>query len=237
MTQSIIGSAGSGGPANVNISPDTHPALANIINDEFEGAALDSKWTFTNQGAASATLSNGWLQLTAPAGSTQNNRIITQPAPQAPWTIRCKIQLGTDIASIDVNPVNMGFSIWNSLSSKGLDFGFDKQPTSPTRRLSIYELTSPTVYLGSVATLALGDTGVTPFIPFAWGGPIYLEIRNDGTNLFFSWSLSGAEKTYRQIFTQTLAAFIVSVNFVGLYCDAENNNAASLMCDWFRQIA
>ena len=225
------GAAGSGGgTANnqYNVTPDTHPAVANAADDEFEiGTTLDTTgsrragatpWSWYNQGTSVANVGSGALQLAAQAGG--NFHAVLQTAPSAPFTYVAKVQIGVSATS---NTALGGFFLYNTGSTKIIAAGFDMH----SGNLQVYHFTGSAYDASPYNALPLG------FTAFQY---VYLQVVNDGTNLKFSVSHSGVPGSFIQFYTETLASFIAAVSEIGLF---GNFNATSpqLTCDWFRRIA
>jgi len=83
----------------VNLSPDVRPARTGTLDDEFNGASLNTAhWTWINQDSTTATIAHGLLTLTSPAAGTSMNGI-TQPVPATPWTAVPKVN------AMDLSPM------------------------------------------------------------------------------------------------------------------------------------
>jgi hypothetical protein len=90
---SLIG-GGSGGSA-----VDEPPETPDPMDDEFEGVSLDPKWSWVNQGGATAVVQNGQLELTAPANSGNQVRILVQTLPAGSWEFRAKMAVSGALAN------------------------------------------------------------------------------------------------------------------------------------------
>ena len=85
----------------VNVTPETHPAVAAGPDDEFEtGATIDltgsrhdtaTPWAWHNQDVSSAQIHNGALVLAIPASSTYAQRAVLQPLAAVSSQYRCKM--------------------------------------------------------------------------------------------------------------------------------------------------
>lgn len=75
-------------------NPDTPPASANTKDDEFDGAALDAKWSWANQGSAAASVGDidSMLKLTGVSDAWW--RGIFQTVPSGDWTAIAKVHYG-----------------------------------------------------------------------------------------------------------------------------------------------
>jgi hypothetical protein len=73
-------------------------------------------------------------------------------------------------------------------------------------------------------------------VPFA---PVYLEIENDGTSLYFRCSDTGVDGSFLQVFTQALSTWVTAVDTIGLMCNVNATGGAGSIgvFDWFRRMA
>lgn len=220
-------------PGNVNA--DTHPAIVNAANDEFEsGSTLDTTgtrfsgatpWTIQNPQTCSFVVQQGSLSFLAPPASTQNTAI-TQPVPAAtPYTYNAKFWGCTTDTAVAIAIGALG-------TGKFLAFGVGINGASLF--MSVWEGTALSSVLSSVANVA-----ITNYSAFqAKVAPHYLQVNNDGTNINFSFSESGVPKSYMQFFTQAISAFLVAapVN-LGLLNFGIVGSTSVLCCDWWRRTA
>jgi len=111
----------------VYLSPDVQPARPGTLDDEFNGASLNTaRWTWFNQETAAATVANGLLTLTAPAAAGSSMNGITQPAPATPWTAVLKVN-AMDLSPMQPAPVS-GLVLGDS-TGKFIVFGiFFREP-------------------------------------------------------------------------------------------------------------
>jgi hypothetical protein len=105
-------------------SPDIPPSSRNAMDDEFDGASLNSPnniWTWRNQGSAAITFQSGTAFITAPSnGSADTTRFIGQATPSPPYTFVTKI--GSHIPSRS-NYAYGGIVLFETATSKSLAFG------------------------------------------------------------------------------------------------------------------
>jgi hypothetical protein len=204
-------------------SPDVQPLNPGTLDDEFNGPSLDAgRWTWHNQGSATATVSNRELQLYSPAHSGTNWEYITQPAPSAPWTVRVKVM---SVYPGMANYSNCGIVLSDS-----------------TGNIIAFSLT----YAGTNNGLALGQTvyynGATSYNGTPQGGWFgymgtwyYMQVQDDGTNLNFSVSYDGL--VFYPIYSASRTAFLASgPTLVGVGVDAENGSDNLYgQFGWFRR--
>jgi hypothetical protein len=220
----VAGGGGGGG----NVTPDSHPGTAATANDEFEGGAIDLvgtrflgalAWTWSNQGSATAVLKKGSLVLGAPGDGASH--FLWQTAAAAPWRHRLRV---TAASPSSTTGSVFGFVLYNSGSTSNYLFGQE----FADGKLRLHKFTGPSTYVGSPYTSL--PLAMIPYMP------VYLEIENDGTSLYFRVSASGVDGSFEQVFTETLAAYITSVTNIGVMANSGNAAAVGLI-DWFRREA
>lgn len=211
-------SGGGGGllVLNANIDADFHPQSPTAFDDEFEdpSGVLNAKWLGGNIGSSSTALSYGSVLFTPQAGA---NRAIYQVPPATPWEFRCKLSMKLD------GGAGSG-GMWIANTSSTLQYVFGVQPAG---QLFINRDTNYTTF-GSQPYQSTPDGFIAAVPGNVW---LYLRVTNDGTNLNFYASETGAEGSWALVLTDPLSGFVSSVTGVGLIA-----NGAPLMCDWFREI-
>lgn len=219
----VVWSPGSGSssavPAYISLGPDIPPTAPNTMDDEFSAGSLNAKWSWLNQGATTVAFSDDCAIFNLTGISGDNFRGIEQTAPSAPWKVRCKLY---NVEGPFVNFFVFGIYARNSTSGKIMNIGFS---FNSGQVATVDKWTSVTGFSGTVTSQAIGYV------------PLYLEIENDATNIIFRCSHSGATGTFRQIYTETLATFISSVDKVGLVSQSNSTNQFFPLFDWFRRIS
>lgn len=214
----------SGGAGGGNITPDTHPNSPNAQDDEFEEGTLNARWTWRNQGSATAPLSQGSVALTAAAASGDDLKIIEQTLPGG--ACRYRARLAVDAA---VNFSAGGMCILDSSSGKLITVG---QASNSGPKYAVYKFNSVTSF--NSAPYIAADSG-------AYGGTqqfVYFEIEYDGTNVFFRVSGSGVDGTFQTLFSEAAASFIGAPDRIGLFVSSNNGSLIVITaCDWFRKVA
>ena len=79
-------------------------------------------------------------------------------------------------------------------------------------------------------------------MPSGEGNWLYLQVQFDGTNLIYSYSLTGFPGTFHQLYTQTASSWLGgSPTNIALVANSGTNGGAGdvvlLICDWFRRIS
>lgn len=234
-------SGGGGGSGPFNVTPDTHGPIPTGVgvglNDEFEGAALDTAgtryagataWTWTNQNSATAVLSAGSVIMTCdPAATGDNNNILLQPIAASTWTVRMKYAISHG------NSGNGSYGLVVHNSGNGLYLKFGVYNPSNYQPI-VQQLNTPTsagsnVLIGGITFPDLSNE-------MEW---LYLEVSCDGTSLFYSWSLTGLTGSYVLLHSETLASWMGAVTDVGLCVNQNSASGATpvMLVDWFRQVA
>lgn len=226
-----------------NVTPDTHPVSANNADDEFEvGSVIDTSgsrfsgatpWAWRNQGASTATLSDGHLIFTGVAQTSSNLRILEQSASGSTWKYRTKL---TSVRIGQTKFSGCGLCVVNSSSGKVIAFYKIYSTVSGTDCWTISgdKWNSVTSYGSSLATGFRYDDSSGR----AAKGWTYLEIEQTSTQLIFRFSDSGVSGTFSDFATENLATFITSVDKIGLIAhnDTGSNQPIGIY-DWFRKVA
>lgn len=220
--------SGGGGGGGGNVTPNSHPGSANVADDEFEGGALDTAgtrtagataWAWSNQGTSVATLAEGSLVL-VPQGDGFSHFIL-QTAPATPWRYRLR---AAAFAPLTTTGSVGGFVVYGSGSTKNYIFGQD----ASDGKLRVHRFTGPSTY----------DSSPYANLPFGMvpGVPVYLEVENDGTTLYFRVSATGVDGTFVTLFSQALATWVTAVTSIGVMGNSAIASAA-IVIDWFRRMA
>lgn len=233
-------SGGSDTSADVNVTPDAHPASPTVYDDEFEGSL--SSWTTTYNPSSAATIetNRGALHIHAPTdGSTgsDNNRIvyrIERAVPSGSWTIAAKVRVRAthtfNLGGIWVrNGAGAAYITECDHASGTIVYGGQQNYPEPiTTHTDLTSTSGP-----SIAGEAFALTG-----SMMW---LYLRAAWDGTHLTFSVSPTGYDADWTQVYQDTPAnAFGASgaPQAYGLCCSSISSvGAADLYCDWIRRTA
>jgi hypothetical protein len=204
------------------LRPDTYPPAPNTMDDEFLAAALDPKWSWVNQGPATAPLAASRVILQMPAQNTTNLRLIVQALPATPWEFTAQLEPYFDNSDYAA----AGLALYESATGKILVWWTGNG--IPLRR-QVLGYTNTTTYGG------YAPYNYQPAI-YALGAPIYRKISGDGTNLTFSESTN--ENAFIAYLTAAKNAFLTTApDKIGLIIHTQNNLPISLACDWFRRTA
>lgn len=205
---------------------DAQPATAGSLDDEFNGSSLNtsSRWTWINQGSATATVTKSVVDLNDPTNTgTDNWRVIVQPTPTPPYQVTIKMVPSAGGAPTNFNsPGGIIITDGTTAANKLIYFGFNI--SSGAQQIVVNHYTNFTTFSATVANLAW------TWQPGTW---VYLRYNDDGTNVQFSWSTDGI--VFHQLFQESRTVFLTPAD-VGL--GLENVNATifcDLVCDWFRR--
>lgn len=221
-----------GGSATVTIprlasDADARPTSPDAADDEFDGASLGESWSWVNQGSATATVASSHVLLTVPSITTGNVRGIFRSYPGT----------STWIAKVSGWSSNASWT-----GSNNYEFGMARRD-SATGRLELYTLlwsslatmqyvncerwTNPTTYSFALAAISLIRSTYST---------MYLKLVDDGTNVYFSWSLDGLN--YTVLVSYARAAFLANADQIGLVVFTQQNGGnIYLQSDWMRRIA
>jgi hypothetical protein len=218
----INASGGGGGGGAVNV--DSHPASPDAMDDEFEEASLNARWTWLDQGTSTATFDQGSIHLQSPTEATLHVRGIEQ-THTGPGRYQLK--------STGVNP--------NNFNSGGVYFR-----NSSTGRLIILATHRVAQNYGvfyftdalTFSSAPVGDTVRSTFAQPPGQGWMYAEMEDDGTNFIVRLSNTGINGMYTVILSATHAAFVGTPDRVGLCVFASSSTTPGrLYCDWFRKVS
>lgn len=201
-------------------TPDTPPGSAGSLDDEFNSGSFDTgRWTWGNQGSATATVANGYLKLYDPAHAGDAKKYIYQATPGTPWEVTAKVCTVGKMANYIVGGV-----VISDATGKLIVFNSGYDATPDTYMLAVTRYNSVSSF-----------NGYAQDWPQPAGVPIYMRIKDDGTNLTYSYSRDGAH--FFQFLQQSRTTFLASgPTRVGLVVDANScGSDAMLTCDWFRR--
>lgn len=189
--------AGTGGGGIPFFNPfAVDPATANAKSDGFDDVSLDAKWTPSGVSGEVISVADSLLTLTATGTAAAS---ISQPAPVGAFKITAPICIGPISANFQ-----QGSIFFQATSGKlvHLTIAWSTGGILQAQRLTNMDTFSAAI--GSAQTLAAFDL-------IDW---LFLRIEYDGTNLKFSYSKNG--KNFVQQASETLAAFLVDINKIGL---------------------
>ena len=208
---------------------DAEPVTPGSMDDEFNGSSLDgARWTWFNQGGATAALGNSLLTLQDPANPGNDTRGIYQNVPNAPWTVVTKL-VAMDMASY-ANYAQVGLFLIDSGSGRAITCALSVRTTTPTFGFEFSNWSSGTTW-NSFAT-SPGMVGTMPGVTF----PIWLKVQDDGTNITCSFSRTGT--LYFPVGSVSRTAWLSSSGptGVGLLIGSNGANAAvNGTYEYFRQ--
>lgn len=197
--------------------PDIVPSSPTSYDDEFNGSTLNSAWTWLQQGAATATIASSCIALLGDSSAAYLRGVYKAVPGTTPWEFAAGFQLDGGFG----NYILAGLMLYESSTGKQMWWG-------------------PTFDTGFTPVLGWGTTGAS-VNNYAYTGPlssvtnskVYCKVRNDGTNLIFSYSVTGV--SYYAAYTVPLTThFTTAPNNIGLGIAAYGANAV-LVSDWFRR--
>jgi hypothetical protein len=242
-TLTISGGGGGGGSSNSNMTPDTHPATPTGVglgpNDEFEtGTAIDTAgtrysganaWIPFNITTDSTTVNAGSLTfLPALTGSLSLSGFV-QPVPAGSWTYTAKIS--TYLAN---GSSLLGLVLATSAGATGNLYSFNLNQVL----VEVQSFSNATSFVGTLNGYNNATTNVGTPGPGPTTYPIYMRISFDGTNLVFSYSLTGI--SFVPVVTVAASAFLGTpglIGFAGSLRAAGASNQGTVISDWFRRTA
>lgn len=212
--------SGGGGtvPDWVTFSPDTIPAIGNVMDDEFTTSATfpgggSAKWTWLNQGSSAISIKNTKLSVVTPFVNAQNVRGLLQNVPSAPWEFAAKIVIN---GPISVSHQIVGLVLYDGTKAKTYGFGYS---TTLRTRVNNWD------------TVSSANSQ-----PFTFDTPYYssyVKLADDNTNWIFSTSQDGVN--YFPQFTETRNTFLTptKVGLTWYYEQTAGSNYHTV--DYFRR--
>lgn len=208
---------------------DAPPAVPDSMDDEFEGTTLASKWTWRNQGTATATLSQGCLLLTGAATNsapiTRGLQIIEQTQASGDFKYRAKCSMRATAAYN-----GGGFALVENGTGKVVRFGFQYDGGT---KVIVEAYASVTTWTAQpyVSGLMLN---ANPWGPPKWH---YFEIERSGSTLYFRVSETGEDNSWVTLYSVAQTTYFTTApDRVGLYVESISTTQAILHCEWFRKI-
>ena len=159
----VTGSGGSSGTYYEN-PIDEPPAIPHAMDDEFSDTAMDSKWSWINQGTSAWTENGRYGAMDLVPGG-DHTRLLVQEAPAGDFAVSAKITLGGS----KLNYYNFGICLYNSGNGRRIIYG--KCCRSGYSGIQAVKFTSNTTF-SSDAYLNGGWDSIF----------IYVRIRKEGTS-------------------------------------------------------
>lgn len=161
-----------------------------------------SAFTWVNQnGGASATATqsstyttNGPITLYLPYASALNWKGLFQNVPgSTPWKIQAQMSIATNY----INSNGMGLYLYDGTKLVGLELLIQTAASNTGMGFRVEHVTNVTT---DGATQVSGHAGLA--------GTWWLQIRCDGTNYYFDWSLDGAN--WFNLWSEAIGAYITA---------------------------
>lgn len=231
-----VAGSGGGGGGDGNVTPDTHPASAHALDDEFEAGSLDAKWT--NLNGSTVAVSRGAVCITDASTSEDNLGGIYQATGGGNFKVRAKVFYGSDTGKILSNTAfgnRGGIFMRRSSASKVIVLGIYNDSGTGSLRFYVNKYTNDGGAGASNSNLAVSSASSGGNRDNLWQPGVYLEMEYDGTNVTFRMSSSGHDGTFVTLGTETAATFLGGApDGVGIYNDRGTSTNLPTVCDWFR---
>jgi hypothetical protein len=171
-------------------------------------------WTWNNQGGATADESHGGIYLFAPTSPGDQLRMLLRTAPVPPYTVTAK--LAPHITSINYGSV--GLMWWNTSTGSGVSFAVNMNSATSTFNVVQWRNAQNN-----------SNTYASPTV--VWGGPLWMQIRDDGTNRICRWSINGWN--WVQVHSISRTDFVTATQY-GIFADSNNGQwpAAMHLLSW-----
>lgn len=239
------GAAGSGGGSSLfNVTPDSHPTTPAGVglgpNDEFEtGTSIDTAgtrysgataWSAFNLLGGSSAISNGSLAFSPALSASLTVNGYVQAVPGGSWTYTAKIQNFNHNAS-----GGLGLIVAPSTGFLGKFYSLNLN----VFQVEVQAFTSATLFSATAASSTNATILLSSSVAPPNTYPIYLRIAYNGTSLIFSYSITGIEAAYTQLFSVTTATFLgAAPTMIGIGGFLQSATVQGIIiCDWFRRTA
>lgn len=200
--------------------------------DEFDvGSSIDTAgtrfsgatpWAWENQGGATESISSEVLSIVAPASASFDFRGLEMSISLSSFVFRAKMTASFTLSDY----CSTGMYVRNSSSGRVVTLGYQRSGGSVFEG---YEATSPSGFNAS----ATG--GSFSMLGSYLTDPKYFEIELSGSDILLRTSVDGCRWTLRG--TEPLAAWISSIDRIGLFANSENSNAVTGAFEWIRRIS
>lgn len=161
---------------------------------------LLSAFTWVNQGTASAkqTVANGPIQITVVDNASANWRLLKQAVPATPYKLVVQLRSTRPRAA---NSQAACLYFYDGTKLEGFEFLSALAGVAP----SIFKM-NDTVGTGRSQVSAGYFTSEVGQSVDSFNAPVWLQFRNDGTSIYFDWSVDGVNFT--NLYSETMATFI-----------------------------
>lgn len=175
-----------------------------------------SNWTWVNQTSnsvtASATDANGVVSITIPDCSTLNWRLLTKSVASTPYSYIGYFRHVT----FNKNSQTTGMYFYDGTKLMGLEL---LSQANANIWLRVEKLTNVNTDNSTVANLGQsGGAFTTPLQPSTLQSGVWLRLRNDATDIYFDWSLTGSKGDWFNLYSEAVGSFITptKVGFGGV---------------------
>lgn len=186
---------------------DVPPMEPHELDDEFDGDTLDASWSVINDNGLTYSVSNSKLTMTSTAnGASWNAGVIAKDAPAGDFSVVAKV---SPKFISEPQHVLGGLGVRNSSNGRMMTLGRGLDGYNEMLRLYKWaSLTSPSSAFNRQMHIATH----------------YIRVRKIGTQIYFDVSREGT--AWANIFNETIATYIGSVDQVILLADCNQSNTS-----------
>lgn len=212
----VISATGGGGGGGSAVAPTSGLAAS--------APPTVGSLTWINQGSATASNPNGNLLLTAPANATDSIRMLVKSLPATPYTFT----IGYVIDSWTLPAtLNTGICIRDSSSGRLIQWG-TVATSGVAYGIYVQYWNSATSWSSAPKSSSMNGT-------LGLSSVFFYRITDDGTNLTFSFSISG--QTFTTFYGPvSRTAWLSSPNQIGIMADSANNQAVPMFVYYWNGI-
>lgn len=205
-------------------NPDLPPLVPNAIDDEFDGTAIDAKWTNQTGTSANIAFEDSCIHSSSGGGSYRAYQALTGSA----WKVRAKVWIAGPFST---NSTQLSFGVHRSANNRQVDFGACRDGASTTQYM---------VNRYSAWAWSAKPTGVNFGHADINSVPQYWELELASGTLYFRRSFTGYDNTFIQIMTEATASWLTADPdnvFFYLAFSGTSGSTARGWIDWFRRIS
>ena len=226
-TQAIQYNAGSStfggvGPGNDGTAPvwEGGNAVAGInAGVNFIAPTVASfAWVNQNSGSTTQTISGGPILMALPNLSGLNWQGLFLSPPSAPYKVRALVRANNPIPS---GTAAAGLYFYDGTKLEGFEFLAVASYLPRVERMTNVTTASATVY-----------TGVSPSGTSPWYSPLWIQLRNDGTDIWFDYSTDGIN--FINVYDEAVGTFITptKIGFGGVNLTPTTNTLYINLLRW-----
>jgi hypothetical protein len=183
-----------------------------------------SSFTFINQGSSTAkqTVANGPIQMSIADNASLNWRILSLATPSTPYKFIAQLR---GVMATPENSQTVGFYFYDGTKLEGIEFLSQSAGFLPrVQQLNSVTSAGSTPYSGPTQSFS------QPVHPYY--SPMWLQLRNNGSTLYFDYSFDGTN--FVNVYSESVGSFITptAVGFGGVSAVGSTTSLLSDLISW-----